>query len=240
MPARIDVGFTLDGESRLISFADVHRLVCYLAEDGGAEAHHRQTKDFAAWPLLEDPRGFTLRINSLNDDHDLASRVRARLAGTPHLGSDLPLRSPRVESTAATYATLASAGAARSVTVEFVSPATFSRNGRSYGLPDPVLIHQQLARRWNELAPRASQVEEQLVKDLCSKVVVDDADVEVRTIHGVTGRIGFTGRARFAVTAGGRAERTLLRTLWAFAEYSGVGAMTAHGLGAVGIAAIDG
>jgi len=236
VPERIDVAFRLDGPPRLISFADVHRLACYLAEDARGGAHQEQVKPFTAWPLLEDTEGFVLRINSLDESRPLARRVAERLLGTPHLGADLPLVEPRTSVTTYTYRDLAATGRAKAVTVEFVSPATFSRNGRSYGLPDPVLIHQQLARRWNVLAPAPHAVDDAVVQDLCSRIVVSHADLEVRAVTGAAGRIGFTGRATFELTGGSAPVRTLLRTLWAFAEYSGVGAMTAHGLGAVAVA----
>lgn len=239
MPERIDVAFRLGGPPRLISFADVHRLVCYLAEDARRDAHHKQVKPFAAWPLLEDAEGFVLRINSLDDSHPLASRVAERLLGTPHLGADLPLVAPRMSSLTCPYAELVASGRAKKSTVEFISPATFSRNGRSYGLPDPVLVHQGLARRWNALAPANLALHDDEVNDLCARVRTTSADIEVRELHEYPGRIGFTGRVTFSIGGGSPHLRTPFRVLWAFAEYAGVGAMTVHGLGAVAVAAWD-
>lgn len=235
MPLRADVTFRLPQSTRHIGFRDLHRLGCYLAEPASHAAHTRQDKDFAVWPLLEDDGRVVFRLHALSDEDAIAERVRSRVVVTPHLGPDLPLLDPSLDVQRVTFEQLASRDPVTSVRVEFVSPTMFSRNGRNYALPDPVVVHQHLVRRWNLFAPEPLRITEDDARSLLRAMTLEATDIRADRIPDIIGRSGFIGSATFHLIGRSSANRRHLRSLWSFAEYSGVGALTTQGLGALAV-----
>ena len=230
MPTRYCVSFTLPEVRRNISFMDVHRLACYLLEEPGPEAHSEQVKGFSVWPLQYDEHEWHLQLHELDDAVSL-SQIESRLKGTPHLGRDLPLINSRVSYEHTSFDLFFNTPPKREQAVEFVSPTTFSRNGRSYSLPDPVLVHQQLIRRWNLFSPKPLEISESASRELVSAVTLQRCEVSAERIPDFGSRVGFTGNVVFRL--GGSAGSDVFSALWQFACFSGVGALTTQGLGAI-------
>lgn len=230
MPTTYEVVFRLRTVLRQITFADVHRLACYLVEEPGPEAHAAQVKSFSVWPLHYDNDRWYLTINAVNDSEQWDRRINDRLAKTPHLGPDIPLVGPRLHVARVSFSEIAKQSPRTRQRVTFVSPTTFSRNGRSYALPDPVLIHRQLARKWNLFAPPELKWSDETVEQLCQTVVLESANIEASRLPNLGSRVGFVGSAEF------RTEHTsaaIFSSLWHFATFCGVGSLTTQGLGAV-------
>jgi hypothetical protein len=230
VPTAYEIAFRLPSFTRHISFADLHRLACYLVEDEGEDAHSEQVKSFSVRPLEQDAECWYFRLNVLDDELQLDDRITERLGRSPHLGRDLPLLEPAARAMRISYGDLANLAINTSAYIEFVSPTTFSRNGRSYALPDPMLIHRQLAKKWYSFAPHELEWSEDETNLLLSSVTLRSANINAAPIDGFGSRVGFVGTAEFLAS---REAARMLSVLWGFATYCGVGALTTQGLGAV-------
>lgn len=136
------------------------------------------------------------------------------------------------------FARLAAAGApVRRVMMRVLSPMFFARNhNRDLPLPDPVLIAQNLLRRWNENAPAALTIDAAAERDLLDCVFL--AGMVGTTVHLPIGRdlrqAGFVGDVELRLTrAASAVAAETFGALTRFAGIAGVGAMTTHGFGAV-------
>ncbi|MCB0165226.1 MAG: CRISPR system precrRNA processing endoribonuclease RAMP protein Cas6 [Anaerolineae bacterium] len=119
----------------------------------------------------------------------------------------------------------------RWVSLEFVSPTTFSSQGRSVPLPLPELVFGSLLDRWQAFAPIALHPE--MRRFAQESVVVSRYRLRTRgspTKQGGT-QIGFTGQVTFAALNRDRYWLNILHLLATFAFYSGVGYQTGAGLG---------
>lgn len=216
--------------------AQVHGLACQLL-DADDDAHREQDKPWSAWPVDGAPGSGSAvwRLHWLRDaTAPPAGRLRPGIQ--VRLGAQqFTVRGGRLSTTP--YAELARREAA-GVRMWFHSPTCFSRNGRFYPLPDPVLLFRGLAARWSRLSnePAPEVPTAQLDELLGSVAVVAHELSTVRIDIGSGQRPGFTGWADFAPTGQtGPSAGRLLAALACFAEYAGVGSATTHGLGAVSV-----
>lgn len=243
MPALINLAVTVPrGSDRRVSGTDVHRLACYLMEQPGVGAHERQVKDFAVWPPVfvgSDASGadlLELRLAWLAHERFDRARLLRRLGERPNLGLDVPIAVESHSITESTFAGFVTQPGSPSQKVMFLTPTTFSRNGRDYPFPDPVLLHQRLIARWNDHAGAVPQfaIADQVARSICSKVVVTAHSIQTAVVEAPVPRTGFVGSVEFALR--GRSSGDELRVfaaLWRFAEFSGVGSGTTYGLGAI-------
>lgn len=230
MPTAYEIAFRLPPFTRHISFADLHRLACYLIEDEGEDAHSEQIKSFSVRPLEHDGEFWYAHLHILDDDLRLDDRITDRLGRSPHLGRDLPLLNPSTRVLHSPYGSLANTAIRTTARIEFASPTTFSRNGRYYALPDPMLVHRQLVKKWNDFAPSELELPEEQSNLLLSSVSLQSADIRVEKIDGFGSRVGFVGTAEFRASP---ESARIFSMLWRFAAHCGVGALTTQGLGAV-------
>jgi CRISPR-associated endoribonuclease Cas6 len=230
--------------SSKIGFKDLHRLACFLMEESGDEAHDQQVKSFSIWPLLvdeEDDRQVDITIHSLVDNPLLEDQLRARLAGhhgkKANLGPDLPIQNTSVEITVMPWETLSMSAPKSSVNVELLSPMFYSRSGVSYPLPDPILVHRQLALRWSEFAPEARmQISDEISRELNSQVAIQNVELSSVNLPELQHKVACTGQFSFTLKKSAETiHREWFSSLWQFAEFCGLGAMTTQGLGAVSI-----
>lgn len=227
-----------------IGFKDVHRLVCFLMEDEGVEAHEQQTKPFTAWPLLldsDDDRQIEIKIHSLVDDPLVEDQIRTRLHGfngkKPNLGKSRPLSNADVSVEYTAWESMSLLPPKSSVDVELLSPMFYSRSGNAYPLPDPVLVHRQLALRWNEFVPENQfAIDDDMSRELNSLVRINDFDISSVTLHEVNRKVAAVGQFSFRLTKNAETiHQEWFASLWTFAEFCGLGALTAQGLGAVSV-----
>ena len=116
-------------------------------------------------------------------------------------------------------------------TLEFVTPLTFRRQGRSQPLPLPELVFGSLLDRWNALSPlRLPDDLRQVVADGLS---ISRFELRSAVVPGKGGalQIGGLGRCTYAATGLDRYGMACVDALARFAFYSGVGAGTARGFG---------
>ena len=242
MPTRYVISASVPRDlPRGIGFKDMHRLACFLLEDAGQEAHDQQAKSFTSWPLLlgDGPRDVEIRLHSLKDDATISERLVMRLDGTgakvANLQRDLPLVRPVVAWEIQTWQEMAECAPASIAAITCVSPFYYSRNGTTYALPDPVLVHRQLVTRWNTFVPDAKwQISDDDSREMINSIVIEDVDVQGVRLEEYHGRLAGSGRFAFAVDRKApEFAREWFASLWRFAGFAGIGAMTAHGLGAV-------
>jgi CRISPR-associated endoribonuclease Cas6 len=245
MPTRFRIAFEpLRAFSRPVVPADIHRLACYLLEPPGRDAHEHSDKNFSVMPLMTDdevgalvghqPDTIAIEICQLDDDPSAAERLQFKLDERPNLGLDHPLRCVELNTSTQTFAQLARGTPAHAADVEFLSPTHFSRSGLRYCLPDPMLVHRSLTRRWNSALPEGSPlaISEESIRSVNAAVVLTELDV----VSVASGRRpdGFVGRVRFEVLgAAALGVPAVFAALWRFAAFSGVGALTTQGYGAV-------
>lgn len=216
---------------RIPSAQQLHGAVANLVREAD-ESHQAGEKPWALHPALKQDKELLLTINWLDDrqppevfTEGLPTEIRLGPAFHPVL---------RARSDHASWAELARE-TSTAVTMEFVSPMWFSRNGRTYPLPDPLLIYRRLLQRWETYSdtPIPAEVSEQLL----GSVYVDDLEGETVTYDlGKGRRLGFLGQVRFAIER----DQTVghaFAALSKFAEYCGVGAQTTYGAGMVRIVA---
>ena len=227
-----------------IGYKDLHRLACFLIEDSGVEAHEQQAKPFAIWPLIiadADEGLVEITIQSLVDDPLLVERVSSRLNGhegrKANLGKDTPLHHAMLDVSELPWDKLAAMPPASSVEVELLSPMTYSRSGMSYPLPDPILVHRQLATRWNQYAPDDfMQIADDLSREINSAISLTEVSLSSIHLQEFNNKIAGVGTFSFQVD---KKSDVLIRewfaSLWSFAQFCGLGAMTTQGLGAVSV-----
>jgi len=219
------------------TYEQLHRLVVWLLEAPNSAGHQAQTKPWSVWPLMPsaDVAGAVdLRVNWLPPAQRIPERLSALLAKNPRLGN-VALTAVRIDAPASQpYERLLALPPLARCDLVFLSPTYISRSGRDYLLPDPELLVRRLAARWNE---HVGSQRLALVGDDVRKLAGDVICVahELRTVR-ITAeegreRTGFVGQLRLGVRQPGL--RRLFATLCAFAPYTGIGAQTTHGLGAV-------
>ncbi|WP_433678312.1 CRISPR system precrRNA processing endoribonuclease RAMP protein Cas6 [Nocardia sp. CA-119907] len=226
MPALIEV--LLDIPPGLDIYpARLHGAACALFEQ--PDTHHTaQTKPFTASPLLTTAHGARWKLGWLHETPPppIPTTIRFGDITYPVLDHTLTHR---------TYAQLATT-AAPIKTAEFhiTSPMYFSRNGRDYPLPDPVLIITKLADRWNHHAPPHTQLTDTNTRNLNQHIYLAGLDghtVQARATY-TSQQTGFLGT--FTLALPNTAPTDTYHTLTAlthYAEITGIGAQTTRGYG---------
>jgi hypothetical protein len=250
VPAIIEVRASVPADSSsAVDYLDVHRLACYLLEPPEARSHRLQDKPFSVWPplsvadqpLVEDSSpGFdliSLRFNWLATTPPPVDEVQDRLQRTPHLGTHVPLTPLGLEVQELTYGDLCAGTPQMVCDVEFHSPTHFSRNGRRYPLPDPMVVMSGLARRWNVSAGAADPalvIPRPAIDSLVAHSVIEACAIHTEVTISPVRQVGFVGKARFALTPSAKqADAALFAGLWRFAALAGIGRGTTYGLGAI-------
>jgi CRISPR-associated endoribonuclease Cas6 len=126
---------------------------------------------------------------------------------------------------------LPSSEVARRVTFQFTSPVVFKSGGLSQSLPTPALIFNSLLERWNAFAPLTFAPEVRRYVEEC--LAVSRFDLKSRAVPLKDGglRIGAIGRVTLTATNPDKFWLGQIQTLAAFAQFAGLGAGTAQGLG---------
>ena len=249
MPFRLTLEARLPPRARLPeSYGPAHRLACVLMEDGSADDHDSQEKNFAVLPpLMSNDGSFVeMAVHILSDDLRLVDRFRQRVIDLPfgelNLGPKIPLVDPVVEVSGLNWKQLTEVQPLTVIRIETLSPVLFRRNGLDIPLPDPYLTITQLVRRWNNHV----DVEELVIPDewatrLARSVSVMSLNIhsKVQSVkghksHPVT-KTGFVGEVSFTTSLRHPDEHRLFAMLFEFAEYCGIGALTTFGFGAIQI-----
>lgn len=162
MPALIILDLARGGELHLYP-ARLHGAACALVEPLWDGEHDAQRKPFSAGPLVATGGLTRWRLGWL------PSRVPSLSPDTVRFGSQ-PCQVIGCDIQDIPFGALAGGEPAWSADLEAVSPLYFSRNGRDYPLPDPVLMLRSAVDRWNAFAPDPYQIPDPLRRDLLATV----------------------------------------------------------------------
>ncbi|GAB2520889.1 CRISPR system precrRNA processing endoribonuclease RAMP protein Cas6 [Nocardiopsis aegyptia] len=215
-----------------VSPSHLHALACHLLETPASD-HTAQTKPFstALAPITSTATPGTHLVVAWLDEPTEPDLAR-RLATPVRLGPRTIRLNP-VDRHTQPYTRLAACPPAPKARVEFTTPAYVKRGKRQMPLPEPELLLTGLARRWAAYSPQP--LPPAAVTEMLETVHL--ARHDIRTLPAGSGphqRTGFVGHAVFALPPGtSRAAQRAFAALWTFAEFSGVGAQTTHGLGHV-------
>lgn len=232
MPARIELELAHRPGVRLYP-ARLHGAACALFETPESD-HNSQHKPFTASPLVGGSRG-SLWILGWLGETSVPSAGEVVVFGDHRCA----VLGRRVVQTS--YAELSATAHCDAATLELWSPAYFSRNGRDYPLPDPVLIVRGLVARWNQHCPAHLRWSEEVSRQLFREVTI--AEMTGRTVRAqvtyTMEQIGFVGSVRLLLKQSATADvGVAFSALMKFAQLSGIGAQTTHGFGACRLAAM--
>jgi CRISPR-associated endoribonuclease Cas6 len=137
---------------------------------------------------------------------------------------------------ASDYVELAQARFSPRVGLRFVTPTVFKlADGRHLPLPEPDLMIQGWARRWNAFCPPDLAFEEALTASVAGRFALAHAALETSLVDlGMGKLVGFTGAATFLALrpdAWPGAERVAFTALTAFSRFCGTGVRTTQGFG---------
>ncbi|MFF6815164.1 CRISPR system precrRNA processing endoribonuclease RAMP protein Cas6 [Streptomyces sp. NPDC012403] len=217
-----------------VSPAHLHATTAHLVEPSDGD-HHAQTKPYSVAPLKDLGNGrASLHIGWLIDTTRprLDQRIGERIRFGPQ-----SFRITGAHEDLVPYAALRHLPPARRALLTFCSPTYFARAGRWYPMPDPTLLYNGLARRWNTYAPTGLNVPDTTLDLLLNTVSIAFVDIRSGTLRLAPDRgkrVTFTGQAEYVLTNPYQADAApLFTTLSIYANLAGVGAQTTHGLGAV-------
>ncbi len=113
---------------------------------------------------------------------------------------------------------------------EFLSPTAFASGGRSWLWPEPGILFDSLARKWDAFSPLPLQA--------CMRQPADQVwaasryDLRTRTVeYGAEHRLGFVGCCEYQAVGADPAHLPPFAVLARFALYAGVGHRTTVGMG---------
>lgn len=231
MPAVLDLELSVPADLQVYP-ARLHGAACALLE-GPSVPHTAQHKPYSVGPLFAGGVGRARwRLGWL------AAAEPPPIPATVTLGpAQCAVRTTAAQSVS--FTELLAGRPVRRAELRFLSPTFFARKGRDLPLPEPVLIMQSLATRWDAHAPDELRVPVKERSALLDAVYLDEVAIESRRgqVSRTMGQTGFLGAACLALTkAGDDVTAQVFTALVRFAEFAGVGAQTTHGFGAVRLA----
>lgn len=116
--------------------------------------------------------------------------------------------------------------------IKFKTPCSFKNDGKYMIFPDVGMIYSNLMRKFDEFSGEYSMYDGNMFRSLVEKTAVTSYNLRSSVYHLESVRIpSFMGK--ITVKNSGPAQLgNLVRLLFAFGEYSGVGVKTALGMGA--------
>lgn len=123
------------------------------------------------------------------------------------------------------------------VTLQYVSPATFRLDASDYPFPEPRRVWGTLALKWNQLdMPEPVNVAQ--CKEVAEQVVPWkwEGKTERLKFNKNIAVTGFVGKFTYSLHNLNEEQRRIFYRLANFAEFAGVGRMTAQGMGQTRIA----
>ncbi len=118
------------------------------------------------------------------------------------------------------------------ISLHFLSPVSFRRDGLDYPLPAPELVFSSIADKWQQAGLPAA-ISKDGVREITMHVAPSDwKGRTVRTYFNRNrGTSGFIGHATYNLRAIEEQPRRILLLLAQFATFSGVGRLSAQGFG---------
>lgn len=217
-------------------------LMEQLPEEVAAHLHAEELRPYHQSILFTRERGAVWRFGVLDEGlfcllwYIFSERAELELR---QKGFSVALGEPRLlqETSEEALADAAFAGdeVLRSAACQFLTPTSFKRDGVYQMFPDTQLILQSLLGRWRRFSEQVRLDEQDLASRLAPACRISSYrlqsapfSLERHTIYGFRGQL----RLYFA---GNEMVRRLLRLLFSFAPFAGIGIKTALGMGAVDV-----
>lgn len=117
--------------------------------------------------------------------------------------------------------------------IDFLTTASFKRDGRYVIMPELYLIFQSLITRWNVFFERGSISAKGLERELeaCCHITKYNLHTQSFSVNG-SNIYGFCGNMNVRFSGNDMAKR-LMRLIMLYADFAGVGIKTALGMGAI-------
>lgn len=148
-----------------------------------------------------------------------------------------PNGNPAIIDTEALVERTAHLAQARSFTINIHTPISFRYYETDYPLPRPDLIFGSLTERWNQINDTIT-LDSDLIKTIVTQHLIPikwegkTKRINITPQHGTT---GFIGTFTYSMKTLPEQHRRILIILLEFARYSGIGRLTAQGLGTINI-----
>jgi len=117
--------------------------------------------------------------------------------------------------------------------LRFASPVAFRSAGQTVPVPLPSLVFGSLVDRWNAFAPVRLPAEARRFGEACMGMARFQFRSQAVRGKGEVGHIGARGQVTYTVLRRDRYWASVMELLSEFAFYSGVGILTASGMGQV-------
>lgn len=223
----LTVQLRLDGPSRVsIPVSAAHAAIARRVDTD----HHAPVKPFTIGPPLDRTGGVSLRVGLLDDT--LVGVLDASFVQDPtvRLGRHHYRYAEADVVAAAGWAQLVAPSAATRWTVQFLTPTTFRRGGRTSPWAAPESVARGLVARWRGLHPASAP---ELDDRQARSIWVSDVRGESVTVQGPDSTVsGFVGSVTYRGDLGTPACAAFGRLL-GLAEFAGVGSFTTFGFGQV-------
>lgn len=117
--------------------------------------------------------------------------------------------------------------------LKIISPITFKSQGYYQFMPDVRLFFQSLMRKYNQAIEKSEQIDIDLLDEICKKTQVVSYRLRTQRYFIHSGFVtGFLGNLTFRCH-GSQTLKDYLGAMLSFGEFSGVGAKTSLGMGAI-------
>ena len=217
-------------------------LMEQLPEEVAAHLHAEELRPYHQSILFTRERGAVWRFGVLDEGlycllwYIFSERAELELR---QKGFSVALGEPRLlqETSEEALADAAFAGdeVLRSAACQFLTPTSFKRDGVYQMFPDTQLILQSLLGRWRRFSEQVRLDEQDLAARLAPACRISSYRLQSAPFSLERHTIcGFRGQLRLYF-AGNEMVRRLLRLLFSFAPFAGVGIKTALGMGAVDV-----
>lgn len=217
-------------------------LMEQLPEEVAAHLHTEELRPYHQSILFTRERGAVWRFGVLDEGlFCLLWYVFSELAAIElrQKGFSVALGEPRLlqatSEEALADAAFAGDEVLRSAACQFLTPTSFKRDGAYQMFPDTQLILQSLLGRWRRFSEQVRLDEQDLAARLAPACRISSYRLQSAPFSLERHTIcGFRGQLRLYF-AGNEMVRRLLRLLFSFAPFAGVGIKTALGMGAVDV-----
>lgn len=121
----------------------------------------------------------------------------------------------------------------RSITIEFITPTSFKRNGSYVIYPDLELIYKSLMNKYNSISNEMNIYDEDTLEEILSKSRIIKYNLHTCFMPLEKVKINaFKGRITIKISGSETLSR-YVRLLFEFGEFCGIGIKTAIGMGAI-------
>jgi len=121
----------------------------------------------------------------------------------------------------------------RRIKFDFLTPASFKKDGNYMIFPQPQQLIGSLLNKWNVYAEKYAFEEQNIVENLASEVFVTDYNLRMQGYYLEGVRVpAFKGYYTIGLK-GNRMANRIIGLLSEYAQFSGIGIKTALGMGAV-------